>query len=350
MRKILITGNMGYVGSVAVLHLRRAFPVAKLVGLDSAYFGACLSDGAVLPESLLDQQIFADVRDVPESLFQGVEGVVHLAGISNDPIGNAYEQATLDVNALATVDLAARAKAAGVTSFVFASSCSVYGFAEEGARDESSEVGPLTAYATSKVRAEEGLTPLADASFKVTCLRFATACGFSPRVRLDLVLNDFVACALSTGEIQILSDGTPWRPLIDVRDMALAMEWALTRGSSEPSVVVNVGREEWNYRVRELAEAVLAEVPGVTIHINQNAPADKRSYRVSFRKFESLAPRHQPRYGLPQTIRDLLLGFKNCGLQRNPDPYFQYSRLKFVSFLVKENRLDGTLRWRHENR
>src|SRR5581483_1059581 len=180
------------------------------------------------------------------------------AALSNDPMGNRYEEVTLEINYRASVELARRAKRAGVRSFAFASSCSVYGTADSGPRNEKSEVNPLTAYARSKVMTEADLERLADDSFTVTALRFATACGMSDRLRLDLVLNDFVAGAVASGKITILSDGTPWRPLINVEDMARAFEWAVGRPSTNGGsfVVVNTGSNRWNYQVRDLAEAV----------------------------------------------------------------------------------------------
>jgi nucleoside-diphosphate-sugar epimerase len=352
MKRILITGNMGYVGPLVVKHLRATRPASKLIGLDTAYFGSCLSGGIVLPESDLDEQVFSDVRSVPEAALEDIGGVVHLAGISNDPIGNAYEEVTFEVNHRATVELARQAKAAGARSFVFASSCSVYGYAEEAPRHEDSPLDPLTAYAKSKIMAEQDLAELADSSFAVTCLRFATACGFSPRIRLDLVLNDFVARASTTGRIQILSDGTPWRPLIEVRDMALAIDWALGRDSSTPCpfLVVNTGSDGWNYRVRELAEAVAAQIPGSSIDVNRAAQPDKRSYRVSFRKFRELAPGHQPRYDVARAIEDLICGFMDTDFQNQPDPFSKYSRLKYISLLSNQGRIDHNLRWHHRTR
>jgi nucleoside-diphosphate-sugar epimerase len=346
MKRILITGNMGYVGSVVVAALTGDKRTLK--GLDTGYFGSCLSGLASMPEIVLADQIFADVRHVDAGVLEGIDAIVHLAGISNDPIGNAYEQVTLDVNYRATRDLARLAKQAGVNNFTFASSCSVYGYAQEGARDEGSAVEPLTAYAKSKVLAEESLEEFADSKFVVTCLRFATACGFSPRIRLDLVLNDFVARAWSAGEIQILSDGTPWRPLIDVRDMARAIDWAIDRPASSlnPFVVLNVGADSGNYQVRELAEAVAAQVPGVSVHVNKDAAPDRRSYRVSFRKFRELAPHHQPQFSLRDTVADLLRGFEASGFRSKSDPFSEYSRLRYLNKLTEHNLLDSGLYWR----
>ena len=345
--KILITGNLGYVGPWVMRRLRSCYPSATLVGLDMGYFAHCLTDAEALPESRVDMQYFADVRRLPPGVLDGCTAVVHLAAISNDPMGKAHEEVTLEVNYRASVALARQAKAAGVQSFVFASSCSVYGFAEGGARTESSDVNPLTAYARSKVLVESALGELADSNFRTTCLRFATACGMSDRLRLDLVLNDFVAAAVSMGSITVLSDGTPWRPLINVRDMARAIEWAVNRDlqSGGPHLVVNAGSDEWNYQVRELAEAVAATIPGTRVSINHNAPPDKRSYRVDFSLFRSLAPQHVPQVSLVDTVLGLRGGL---GSMRFSDPDFRESsfiRLKVLDDLRARLLLNDRLEW-----
>jgi nucleoside-diphosphate-sugar epimerase len=222
-------------------------------------------------------------------------------------MGNRFEDATLGINYRAAIELAAKAKKAGVSAYVYASSCSVYGCAEEGAKQESSKLDPLTAYARSKVMAEKELVLMADGRFTVTCLRFATACGMSDRLRLDLVLNDFVAGALTQKKIVVMSDGSPWRPLINVKDMARAIEWGVTRVPEEGGngLVVNVGSNEWNCQVKDLANAVAQTIPGVEVSINKNAPPDKRSYRVSYDLFKQLAPNFQPVSDLKSTILEL---------------------------------------------
>ena len=212
--KILITGNMGYIGPCVIERLRSSYPDATLVGLDMGYFANCLTNAEILPECRVDQQHFIDVRQIPAELLDGVDAIVHLAGISNDPMGNTFEEVTLDINYRASIALAKKAKQKGVRSFVFAASCSLSGSADDSPRDERSPLSPLTAYAKSKVYTERDLETLADERFKATSLRFSTACGMSERLRLDLVLNDFVAGAVTAGKITILSDGTPWRPLI----------------------------------------------------------------------------------------------------------------------------------------
>lgn len=344
---VLVTGNMGYVGPVVIRHLRETMPDAALAGLDLGYFAQCLTTLDGLPERLLDCQHFADVRDAPQRVLADVDAVVHLAAVSNDPIGNAFGEVTAAVNHHATVELARRAREAGVRRFVFASSCSMYGFAEDGLRTEESPLDPLTAYSRSKAAAERDLSSLAEDDFLITCLRFGTACGMSDRLRLDLVLNDFVAAAVAEGRILILSDGTPWRPLIDVRDMARAVDWALARDEAAggPLLTVNVGAGDWNFQVRELAEAVVAAVPGVELEIAARAQPDRRSYRVSFDRFASLAPDHQPRLTLEGTVRQLVEGLQRLGFA---DADFRSSsliRLNVLERLRRDGLLADDLSW-----
>lgn len=345
--KIIITGNMGYVGPSVVGQLRKSYPAAQLIGVDIGYFAGCAIGSGVLPETCLDQQFFSDVRVLPGDIFHGADAVVHLAAISNDPMGNLYESVTLDINHRASVDLAVKAKSAGVKSFVFSSSCSLYGSAEDRPRTEESTLNPLTAYARSKAYTERDLQPLAGKGFKVTCLRFATACGMSERLRLDLVLNDFVASAVSSGTISILSDGTPWRPLINVCDMARAFDWALSRDASLGGdfLSVNVGNDESNFQVRELAEAVARIVPGVEVKINANAQPDKRSYRVDFGLYKKLAPYHQPTYDLQSTILDLVKGLEEMRFKDESFRTSPYMRLVQLNFLRDKGFLNDNLQW-----
>jgi nucleoside-diphosphate-sugar epimerase len=345
--KILVTGNLGYVGPCVTRQLRTRYPHAGLAGFDMGYFAHCLTNASAVPESHLDVQFYGDMRRFPADILDGTDAVVHLAAISNDPMGTAHEAVTMDVNLRASVELARRSKAAGVRSFVFASSCSVYGVADGGPRTERSEVNPLTAYAKSKVLTESALGELADGNFCVTCLRFATACGMSERLRLDLVLNDFVAAAMSTGRITVLSDGTPWRPLINVTDMALAIEWALERElqSSGSHLVVNVGSNEWNYQVRDLATAVADVIAGTEVSINREAPPDLRSYRVDFSLFRGLAPHHTPRQSLRQTVEDLRQGLEAMRFN-NPDfRNSSFMRLRVLTDLQSQGLLNETLEW-----
>lgn len=345
--KIFITGNMGYVGPGVVKHLRKVFPEATLVGFDMGYFGSSLTNAIVLPESRLDLQMIGDVRTMTADKLKGVDAVVHLAAISNDPMGNKYEEVTLDVNYKSSIRIAQLAKEAGVSSFIFASSCSMYGAAEDAAKTETSTLNPLTAYARSKVFTEKDLQGLADKDFTVTCLRFATACGMSDRLRLDLVLNDFVAGAVATGKINILSDGSPWRPLIHVKDMARAIEWGVTRQASNGGefLAVNTGSNEWNYQVKDLAEAVAELIPGVSVSINKDAAPDKRSYRVNFNLFKELAPNHLPQVSLKQAILELHEGLTAMQFKDGDFRNSLLMRLKVLTSLQETNQITEQLDW-----
>lgn len=349
--KILITGNMGYIGPCVVQRLRASYPGSVLVGLDMGYFANCLTSAEILPECRVDIQYFTDVRKASIDLLRDVDSVIHLAAISNDPMGNTYERVTLDINHLASIDLAKKAKDAGVKSFVYASSCSMYGAADDGPRTEDSPLNPLTAYAKSKVATEKDLKQIADNKFKVTSLRFSTACGMSERLRLDLVLNDFVACAVSTKKIVILSDGTPWRPLINIRDMAKAIDWAVRRDAKNGGdfLAVNIGSDEWNYQVKELAEAVASVIPGVDVSINKDAQPDKRSYRVNFGLFKSLAPEYLPSVSLNQTIKELKDGLEAMNFKDGNFRNSRFMRLKILTHLREQGFLNEDLGWTGKN-
>ncbi|HKZ65991.1 MAG TPA: SDR family oxidoreductase [Chitinophagaceae bacterium] len=343
--KILITGNLGYVGPGVIREFRKHYPDACLIGYDIGYFSQYITNRNIIPDAGLTIQHYGDVRNFPDEILEGVDTVIGLAAISNDPIGNRYESQTHDINCKAIIDLALKAKNKGAKKFVFASSCSVYGSAEDKPRTEDSALNPLTAYAKSKINAESGLEPLADNNFQVTCLRFATACGMSDRLRLDLVLNDFVAGAITNKEINILSDGTPWRPLIHVLDMARAMRWAHERNGSTGGdfVVVNAGSNAWNYQVKELANMVQQIMPEVKVSINKDAEPDKRSYRVNFDLFEKLAPDHQPQYDLKATVYGLINGLKAIEFQDSNYRNSNLMRLNVIQNLVKAGTIDQSL-------
>ncbi len=344
---ILITGNMGYVGPSVVKRLKSSYPESFIVGVDMGYFASCLTNANILPECRIDVQHFKDIRTISKELLKGADVVVHLAAISNDPMGNTFEKATYEINYKASVRLAKIAKEAGVKSFVFASSCSMYGYADDGPRTENSPLNPLTAYAKSKVLTEKKLKEIADKKFKVTSLRFSTACGMSERLRLDLVLNDFVAGAVASKKITILSDGTPWRPLINVKDMAKAIDWAIKREVSDGGefLAVNIGSDEWNYQVKELAFAVAEVMPDVDIRINKNAQPDKRSYKVSFDLFKRLAPDYQPEVDLITSIKELKDGLEAMYF-KNPDfRNSKFIRLKVLKVLCEQGLLNKDLKW-----
>jgi Nucleoside-diphosphate-sugar epimerases len=346
--RILITGNMGYVGPAVVRHLRHAHPRAWIAGFDRGFFADCLTSTGERPESMLDEQRFGDVRDLTAKDLDGIDAIVHLAAISNDPMGKRFESVTDEINCRASINLATEAAKVGVTRFVFASSCSVYGAAADGlARKETDPLNPLTAYARSKIATEKALKQMNRRGMTVTCLRFATACGMSDRLRLDLVLNDFVACALSSGEISVLSDGTPWRPLIDVRDMARAIDWALTRDAETGGdfLAINVGAESWTFQIHELAEAVARAIPPTKVSINFAAAPDKRSYCVDFTLFKQYAPNHQPRVTLQESIGLLRDGLAAIHFKDKDFRQSRLIRLRVLEQLVATGQLSGDLRW-----
>jgi nucleoside-diphosphate-sugar epimerase len=345
--RILITGNMGYVGPVLTRYLRSNLDDLELIGYDAGFFGHSLTGAEVLPESLLDRQVFGDIREFPAELLDGVDAVVHLSAVSNDPMGNKFEAVTGEINQQASVRIAQLAAERGVKNFVFASSCSMYGYAEGGARKETDPTNPLTAYARSKIGSEQAFAQLDLDGMAVTSLRFATACGMSDRLRLDLVLNDFVACAITSGEITVLSDGTPWRPLIDVEDMARAISWAVARDPENGGkfLAVNAGRDEGNYQVRDLAEAVARQVPGARVSINTNAPPDNRSYKVDFTLFKTLAPAHIPQVTLDESIKRLREGLTGMGFTDKDFRNSPYMRLKTLERHMAAGRLSADLRW-----
>jgi nucleoside-diphosphate-sugar epimerase len=348
--KILIVGNLGYIGPSLVRQLRNTYPQGTLIGYDIGYFAHCLTNAPVLPELELDMQVYGDIRHFPEQLLEGVDAVVDLAAISNDPLSLRFEEVTMDINYRAAVNLAHMAKEKGVKSFVYASSCSMYGQADDTPRREGDKLNPLTAYARSKVAAEEALEKLADDHFTVTCNRFATACGWSSRLRLDLVLNDFVAGGLVNKHISILSDGTPWRPMINTRDMSRAMDWSISRPASLGGkfLAVNTGSNEWNTNILDLAEATAKVISGVKISINPDAPPDKRSYRANFDLYKQLAPHHQPQEDLISTVEEIR---DNLVAMKFNDPDYRKSqliRLEVISRLQASDRLGDDLRWKHK--
>jgi nucleoside-diphosphate-sugar epimerase len=318
-----------------------------LHGFDNAYFAHCLTGPPVLPERHLDEQFYGDVRDASSLDLTQYDAVVQLAAISNDPMGNRFQAVTLDINQNTTVSLAQAAAAAGVKNFVFASSCSVYGIADGAARKETDPLNPITAYAKSKIGAERELAEI-DTGMVVTCLRFATACGMSDRLRLDLVLNDFVACALGQGQITVLSDGSPWRPLIDVADMARAIDWAIDRPASAGGryLAINAGSDDRNYQVKDLANAVAKSVPGTGVSINTSAPVDSRSYKVDFALFRSLAPDHQPVVSLDQSIQNLIAGLKAMNFKDSDFRSSGLMRLKVLQDHIDSGRLNENLEWK----
>jgi nucleoside-diphosphate-sugar epimerase len=308
--RVLVTGHAGYVGPVVVDALARAGH--DVVGLDTFLFEPCtLGPGPPAVEALA-----VDIRDVDAAQLRGFDAVVHLAALSNDPLGNLAPEFTREINHAATVSLARHAREAGVRRFLFASSCSIYG--ASGPEDEVAEdapLRPLTAYAESKVRAEEDLLALADDDFSPVLLRSATAYGFAPRLRTDIVLNNLVASALLTGEVLVLSDGTPCRPLIHVEDMAKAFLAALEADrAAVHAKAFNVGSAAENYTVREIAETVAAAVPDSRLAITGQTGPDPRSYRVDFSRISRQLPAFAPTWSIVDGAQELLDAYRRHGL------------------------------------
>jgi nucleoside-diphosphate-sugar epimerase len=340
--RVLVTGHNGYIGSLMTRMLLDAGHVA--VGLDTDYFADCTIFDAAGPA----ESIAKDIRDLEPADLDGFDAVIHLAALSNDPLGDLNPQWTFDINYAASLRLAELAKAAGVKRLLFSSSCSVYGAAPPGEEcDESAPLEPLTPYAVSKVRTEEGLAGLACRTFSPICLRNATAYGISPRFRADVVLNNLVCGACTTGRIRILSDGSPWRPLVHVRDICRAFLSVLTAPREAiHNQVFNVGREGENYQVRDLAEIVRRTVPGCVVEFGGRAIPDARDYRVDFGKIRRHLPDFEPTWSVHRGARELCRTISEIGLTEADFRGGRCTRLIRLKELLDSQRLDETLRWK----
>jgi len=339
--RVLVTGHLGYIGTVMVpMLLQEGFDVT---GFDSDLFERSSFGKGIVPVP----HIKKDVRDVEIGDLRGFDAVIHLAGLSNDPLGDLNPNLTYEINHLASVRLAELSKQAGVQRFVFSSSCSNYGAGGENLLNEESAFNPVTPYGISKVRVEQDVSKMGGPGFSPTFLRNATAFGVSPRLRFDLVLNNLTAWAFTTGKVFIKSDGTPWRPIVHIADISRAFI-AVLKAPVEAvhNQAFNVARNQDNYRIHELADIVKDTVANTIIEYAKDAGPDKRCYRVDSSKIMKTLPLFKPVWDARKGAQELLTAYTNVGLQLNDFEGPKYKRIDHIKMLISSGLLGPDLRWK----
>ncbi len=339
---ILITGNTGYIGMVMTGFFQRHSH--RTAGLDSNYYEG---NEFFPPEAQPHRQIIKDIRDIDEKDLEGVTSIVHLAALSNDPLGDINPALTHEINYLASVRLAELAKKAGVQRFIFSSSCSMYGIAaNDRPLTEEGELNPITAYAKAKVNAERDISKMADDNFHPVFMRNATVYGLSPGLRLDLVVNNLVAWAYLTGKVAIMSDGTPWRPIIHVEDFCRAFLSVLESPVEKiHNMAFNVGINEENYQIRDIAEEVKKVVPGCSVEILNKTGEDERTYRVDFTKLKDTFPDFNPAWNVQRGIEELYRAYRDFKLTLEDFNSPRYFRVRWIRHLIENKKLNNDLRW-----
>jgi nucleoside-diphosphate-sugar epimerase len=338
--KVLVTGHNGYIGSVLTGVIAHAGH--SVTGMDTYLFNEC-TFGPPTPDL---QALRIDIRDVEPEHLEGFDAIIHLAALCNDPLGNLNPGCTEQINYLASVRLAKAAKRVGVDRFLFASSCSLYGVAGDQMLDENAAFNPITPYGESKVRVEQEVSKLADEKFSPTFLRNATAYGVSPRLRADVVVNNLVGAAYTTGEVLVQSDGSPWRPLVHIEDISQAFLAILQAPRSlVHNESFNVGRTKENYQVRDLARMVNDVVPNSKVIYAPGGGPDPRCYRVNCDKIAAILPEFRPRWTVRGGIEQLYFAMKQYGLQREDFLGPRYQRIRTIQKLQREGQMDDDLRW-----
>lgn len=339
---ILVTGNNGYIGAVMTDFLLRHS--CQVVGIDCDFY----KGSELYPtESHLFRQITKDIRKIQQEDLEGISAIIHLAALSNDPLGEVNPSLTDQINHQASIRLAELAKKQGIQKFIFASSCSLYGISsEDKPLTEEGKLNPITAYAKSKVITEEEISRMADDDFHPVFMRNSTVYGVSPNLRLDLVVNNLVAWAYLTGKVAIMSDGTPWRPLIHVEDFCRAFLAALKAPLEKVhNQAFNVGIDEENYQVKDIAADIEQIVPDCRTEIlNQTGP-DERTYRVDFSKIKTTLNNFQPEWNVKKGIKELYKTYEEFGLTQEDFQSPKYFRVRWLKWLLETERLDNNLQW-----